>query len=210
MPVSSPGSKIPGVKDGETPVPTSFKKVRAEDRVVLLLKGSHGGRYTGKCESQGSGKMSLSGTMYYTKDQKTGNLKRNISKGDLDFVTEDVIECWVIAEAKTSTPGQRIAARAAQSRKRKVDEQSEDEDEDEEEEDEEDEEEEERESVMEIPERRGKGGREREEEEEAGEGEAHHQKTVAGSIFQGNQSRGQCVRLVAPHKQERQEGLHRG
>ena len=136
MPVSGPGSKIPGVKDGETPVPTSFKKVRAGDRVVLLLKGSYGGRYTGKCESQGSGKMSLSGTMYYTEDQKTGNLKRNISKGDLDFVTEDVIGCWVIAEAKTSTPGQRIAARAAQSRKRKVDEESEDEDEDEEEEDE--------------------------------------------------------------------------
>ena len=156
MPVSGPGSKIPGVKDGETPVPTSFKKVRAGDRVVLLLKGSHSGRYTGKCESQGSGKMSLSGTMYYTEDQKTGNLKRNISKGDLDFVTEDVIRCWVIAEAKTSTPGQRIAARAAQSRKRKVDEESEDKDEDEEEEDEEDEEEEERESVTEIPEEEAK------------------------------------------------------
>ena len=53
MPVSGPGSKIPGVKDGETPVPTSFKKVRVGDRVVVLLKGSHGGRYTGKCESQG-------------------------------------------------------------------------------------------------------------------------------------------------------------
>ena len=156
MPVSGPGSKIPGVKDGETPVPTSFKKVRAGDRVVLLLKGSHGGRYTGKCQSQGSGKMALSGTMYYTEDPKTGNLKRNISRGDLDFVTEDVIGCWVIAEAKTSIPGQRIAARAAQSRKRKVDQESEDEDEDEEEEDEEDEDEEERESVMEIPEEEAK------------------------------------------------------
>ena len=152
MPISGPGSKIPGVKDGETPVPTSFKKVRAGERVVLLLKGSHGGRYTGKCESQGSGKMSLSGTIYFTEDQKTGNLKRSISKGDLDFVTEDVLGCWVIAEAETSTPGQRIAARAAQSRKRKVDEESEDEDEDEEDE----EEEEERESVMEIPEEEAK------------------------------------------------------
>ena len=65
MPISGPGSKIPGVKDGETPMPTSFKKVRAGDRVVLLLKGSHGGRYTGKCESQGSGKMSLSGTVLH-------------------------------------------------------------------------------------------------------------------------------------------------
>ena len=156
MPISGPGSKIPGVKDGETPVPTSFKKVRAGERVVLLLKGSHGGRYTGKCESQGSGKMSLSGTIYFTEDQKTGGLKRSISKGDLDFVTEDVLGCWVIAEAKTSIPGQRIAARAAQSRKRKVDEESEDEDEDEEEEDEEGEEEEERESVMEIPEEEAK------------------------------------------------------
>ena len=56
--------------------------------------------------------MSLSATSHYTEDPKTGNLKRNISKGDMDFVTEDVIGCWVIAEAKTSTPGQRIAARA--------------------------------------------------------------------------------------------------
>ena len=147
---------MPGVKDAETPVPTAFKKVRAGDRVVLLLKGSHGGRYTGTCESQASGKMSLSGTIYFTEDQKTGGLKRSISKGELDFVTEDVLGCWVIAEAKTSTPGQRIAARAAQSRKRKVDEESEDEDEDEEEEDEKDEEEEERESVMEIPEEEAK------------------------------------------------------
>ena len=137
-------------------MPTSFKKVRVGDRVVVLLKGSHGGRYTGKCESQGSGKMSLSATRYYTEDPKTGNLKRNMSKGDMDFVTEDVIGCWVIAEAKTSTPGQRIAARASQSRKRKVDEESEDEDEDEEEEEEEDDEEEERESVMEIPEEEAK------------------------------------------------------
>ena len=137
-------------------MPTSFKKVRAGDRVVVLLKGSHGGRYTGKCESQGSGRTSLSGTMYYTEDPKTGNLKRNISKGDLDFVTEHVIGCRVIAEAKTSTPGQRIAARAAQFRERKVDEESEDEDEDEEEEDEEDKEEEERESVMEILEEEAK------------------------------------------------------
>ena len=156
MPISGPGTKIPGVKDAETPVPTAFKKVRAGDRVVLLLKGSHGGRYTGTCESQASGKMSLSGTIYFTEDQKTGGLKRSISKGELDFVTEDVLGCWVIAEPKTSTPGQRIAARAAQSRKRKVDEESEDEDEDEEEEDEEDEEEEERESVMEIPEEEAK------------------------------------------------------
>ena len=47
------------MKNGETPVPTSFKKLRASDRVVVLLKGSHGGHYIGKCESQGSGKMSL-------------------------------------------------------------------------------------------------------------------------------------------------------
>ena len=86
-------------------MPTSFKKVRVGDRVVVLLKASHGGRYTGKCESQGSGKMSLSATSYYTEDPKTKNQKRNISKGDMDFVTEDVIGCWVIAEAKTSTPG---------------------------------------------------------------------------------------------------------
>ena len=52
MPISGPGTKIPGVKDAEIPVPTAFKKVRAGDRVVLLLKGSHGGRYTGMCESQ--------------------------------------------------------------------------------------------------------------------------------------------------------------
>ena len=100
--------------------------------------------------------MSQSATSYYTEDPKTGNLKRNISKGDLDFVTADVIGCWVIVEAKISTPGQRIAARALQSRKRKVDEESEDEDEDEEEEEEEDDEEEERESVMEIPEEEAK------------------------------------------------------
>ena len=37
MPISGPGTKIPGVKDAETPVPTAFKKVRAGDRVVLLL-----------------------------------------------------------------------------------------------------------------------------------------------------------------------------
>ena len=42
--------------------------VRAGDRVVVLLKGSHGGRCTGKCESQGSGKMSLSATSYYPED----------------------------------------------------------------------------------------------------------------------------------------------
>ena len=132
MPISGPGTKIPGVKDAETPVPTAFKKVRAGDRVVLLLKGSHGGRYTGTCQSQATGKMSLSGTIYFTEDQKTGGLKRSISKGELDFVSEDVLGCWVVAEAKTSTPGQRIAARAAQSRKRKVNEESEDEDEDEE------------------------------------------------------------------------------
>ena len=102
MPISGPGTKIPGVKDAETPVPTAFKKVRAGDRVVLLLKGSHGGRYTGTCESQASGKMSLSGTIYFTEDQKTGGLKRSISKGELDFVTEDVLGCWVIAEAKFS------------------------------------------------------------------------------------------------------------
>ena len=118
MPISGPGTKIPGVKDAETPVPTAFKKVRAGDRVVLLLKGSHGGRYTGTCQSQATGKMSLSGTIYFTEDQKTGGLKRSISKGELDFVSEDVLGCWVVAEAKTSTPGQRIAARAAQSRKR--------------------------------------------------------------------------------------------
>ena len=67
-----------------------------------------------------------------------------------------VCQVMLTIEAKTSTPGQRIAARAAQSRKRKVDEESEDEDEDEEEEDEEDEEEEERESEMEIPEEEAK------------------------------------------------------
>ena len=103
MPISGPGTKIPGVKDAETPVPTSFKKVRAGDRVVLLLKGSHGGRYTGKCESQASSKMSLSGTIYFTEDQKTGGLKRSISKGELDFVTEDVLGCWVIADMVSIT-----------------------------------------------------------------------------------------------------------
>ena len=109
MPVSGPSSKIPGVKDGETLVPTSFKKLRAGDRVLVLLKGSHGGRYIGKCESQGSGKMSLSATSYYTEDAKTGAIKRNISKGDREFISEHVIGSCVISETKTSTPGQRIA-----------------------------------------------------------------------------------------------------
>ena len=81
---------------------------------------------------------------------------RNISKGDVDFVSEDVIGSWVISEAKTSTPGQRITARAAQSRKRKVEEEDEDEDEDTDEDEEEDDEEEEEKSVMEIPEEEAK------------------------------------------------------
>ena len=49
-------------------LPTLFKKLRASDRVVVLLKGSHGGHYIRKCESRGSVKMSLSATSYYTED----------------------------------------------------------------------------------------------------------------------------------------------
>ena len=49
--------------------------------------------------------MSLSATRYYTENAKSGAIKRNISKGDMDFVSEDVIGSWVISEAKTSTPG---------------------------------------------------------------------------------------------------------
>ena len=134
-------------------MPTLFKKSRASHRVVVLLKGC----YIGKCESQGSGKMSLSATSYYTEDAKTGAIKRNMSKGDMDFFLEDVVGTWVISEAKTSTLGQQIAARAAQSRKRKVEEEDEDEDEDEEA----DEDEGEEEDVMEIP---GEAAKEEEKE----------------------------------------------
>ena len=55
----------------------------------------------------------------------------------MDFASDEVIGSWVIAEAKTSTPEQRIAAPAAHSRKRKVGEEDEDKDEDEDEDEEE-------------------------------------------------------------------------
>ena len=144
MPVSGPGSKIPGVKDGETPVPTSFKKLRAGDRVVVLLKGSQAAVASGSARAKVWARYRCQLQAITSKMQRPVPSGNN-SKGDMDFISEDVIGTWVTSEAKTSTPGQRIAARAAPSRKQKVEEDDEDQDEDEDEDEEENEDEKEEE-----------------------------------------------------------------
>ena len=128
------------------------------DKVVIVLRGSHGGRYVGSCAGIGGGKLNLEGSIYYTEDKK-GALKRNLSKGDLDFEKEDVMSCWVVTPA--AQPAQeRVLAR---SKKRKVEVHVEEEDEEtgneeeEEEEEDGDEEEEEGDEVVELGDKGKKG-----------------------------------------------------
>ena len=125
MPISGPGKKIPGVDAGDNVVPVQFNKVKVGDKVVIVLRGSHGGRCVGSCAGIGGGKLNLGGSIYYTEDKK-GRLKRNISKGDLDFEKEEIMLCWVVTPA--AQPAQeRVVAR---SKKRKVEVRVEEEDED--------------------------------------------------------------------------------
>ena len=57
----------------------------------------------------------MGGSIYYTEDKK-GGLKRNVSKGDLDFEKQEIMSCWVVTPA--ARPAQeRVVAR---SKKRKV------------------------------------------------------------------------------------------
>ena len=147
MPISGPGRKIPGVDAGDTVVPVQFNKVKVGDKVVVVLRGSHGGRYVGSCAGIGGGKLHLGGSIYYTENKK-GGLKRNVSKGALDFDKEDVMSCWAVTPA-APPPQQRVLAR---SKKRNVELRVEEEDEDEEagNEEEEEEEEEDGDEVVEL------------------------------------------------------------
>ena len=124
MPISGTGKKNPGVDAGDTVAPVQFNKMKVGDKVVIVLRGSHGGRYVGSCAGIRGGKLNLGGSIYHTEDEK-GTLKKNVSKGDLDFEKADVMSCWVVTPA--AQPAQeRVLAR---SKKRKVDVRVEEEDE---------------------------------------------------------------------------------
>ena len=123
MPISGPGSKIPGVGAGDNVILVQFNKVKAGDKVVVVLRGSHGGRYIWSCSGLRGGKQHPGGTIYYTEDKK-GGLQRNVSKGD----KEDVMSCWVVTPAHPP-PQQRVLGR---SKKRKVELEVEEDDPDEE------------------------------------------------------------------------------
>ena len=115
--------------------------------------------FHGSCAGLGGGKLHLGGSIYYTEDKK-GGLKRNMSKGDVDFEKEDVMLCWVVTPT-APPPQERVLAR---SKKRKaevcVEEEYEDEEagtKEEEDEEEEEEEEEDGDEVVELGDKGEKG-----------------------------------------------------
>ena len=116
MPITGPGSKIPGLGAGDNVFLVQFNKVKVGDCVVVLLRGSHGGRYVGPCLGVGGAKLHMGSTIYYTQDKK-GGLKRNVSKEDVEFDKEDITSCWVVNPAPSASAQQTVFAR---SRKRKV------------------------------------------------------------------------------------------
>ena len=70
--------------------------------MAILLRGSHGGQHIGTC-TEGGG---------HTEDTETARIKRNLSKGYIDFEKEEVMSSWVILAAPSATPpAQRVSDR---------------------------------------------------------------------------------------------------